>query len=367
MRRRHLDITFVFSLCCSLVINSGMVEFVVLHTQAPKVVDLSTWHARPSAANMSSSAMAQVVPAPAPEPAFAPPPPKKTIEFDNREAFGENGGVGEALNSSPGEQPLQGLMGPQEQAFLGRARPSAGGGGGGNGGTGAAAMIGAASPTENALPRPKSPPTPKLSQTAKAQARQTQKPAEQTVQSEGVDASALKPSTLKQPGEEPAKPASVQASANPPSPELAVQVAQNSPGRPGQPGAPGPAGPDKSTSDPAPPSDKESDPFSETKSFKFVNGKVLARNGRWVKTVKPHFDQAAMIDAALMSNASVTFLATVDEQGNVIHVVRYRSSGSDNIDLPCEQALNQWRIEPSKDRNGRPVKDVVSVTFGLEG
>jgi outer membrane biosynthesis protein TonB len=66
-----------------------------------------------------------------------------------------------------------------------------------------------------------------------------------------------------------------------------------------------------------------------------------------------------------MPRPAVTFLATVDEQGNVIHVDLYHTSGSDNIDLPCEEALNQWKIEPSKDRNGRPVRDVVSITFVL--
>jgi TonB family protein len=127
---------------------------------------------------------------------------------------------------------------------------------------------------------------------------------------------------------------------------------------PGKPGLPGP------TADPAPPSDRESDPFAETNSFKFVNGRVSARNGRWVKTVKPRITDAGWNDMSVMSDPNVTLLATVDTQGNVVHVVIYRSSGSEDIDLPCEEALNQWKIEPSKDAGGHTVQDVVSVTFG---
>jgi|GEM_PF-5439793 len=112
--------------------------------------------------------------------------------------------------------------------------------------------------------------------------------------------------------------------------------------------------------------DKESDPFSDENSFAFRDGKVTARNGRWVKTVRPRFTQASVTDAFKIGAVAVTFLATVDEQGNVVRVVRYHTSGSDNIDLPCEEALNQWKIEPSKNKSGQYIKDVVAVTFGFE-
>ena len=140
---------------------------------------------------------------------------------------------------------------------------------------------------------------------------------------------------------------------------------QSSTNPPGKPGAPGPLSSTASSSDPAPPSDRDSDPFSTKNSIVFVNGKVYARNGRWVKTVRPNLTEAGYIDAALLPNPMVTFLAAIDEQGNVTRVILYRSSGSDNIDLPCQEALNDWKIEPSKDKNGKPMKDLVSVTFGL--
>lgn len=326
MRIRHWDITFVFSLFCSLLINSGMVGMVVLHTQPPKVIDLSNWRPRPAAAQASQ---AQAF-APPDDPPDVPQPPKK-VELDNRQEFGETGGVGQALNSSPGDLAMLSQLGPQVQAFLGRNRPSAGGGGGNGGQGGAQTLIGAASPAETAPPRVKTP-IPKIDDT-----------------------------------DAPSNP-EVAAQTEPPKPLAAAKsqrTDRNQPGRPGAPGRPGPPGPANSTPDTAPPSDRDSDPFSDANSFRFVNGRVLARNGRQVRTVKPHLTDAGMVDAETLPNPAVTFLATIDTQGNVVRVVRYRTSGSDNIDLPCEEALNQWWIEPSKDRNGRPVPDVVSITFAL--
>jgi len=156
-------------------------------------------------------------------------------------------------------------------------------------------------------------------------------------------------------------------SPQPPTPTLQIITPSNGNNAPpGAPGPPGPPGPPDASDQSVPASDKESDPFSDTNTFHFVNGKVSARNGRWVKTVKPHITEAGWTDAVKLADPSVTFLATVDEQGNVTSVVRYRSSGSDNIDLPCEEALNQWKIEPAKDKDGKPIKDVVAVTFGME-
>jgi hypothetical protein len=113
MRIRHWDITFLFSLCCSLIINSGMVGIVVLHTQAPKVVDLK-WRSHTSLAP-ATAAMAQATPAetfaapevapppdeqqpPTPPPKAdqppPPPPPEHEVELQSRDAFGEDAGTG---------------------------------------------------------------------------------------------------------------------------------------------------------------------------------------------------------------------------------------------------------------------------------
>jgi hypothetical protein len=325
MRIGRWDITFAFSLFCSLLINSGMVGVVVLRAQPPKVVDLASLRTR-------------LLREPATEP--AEPPPDK-FEFDNREAFGEHQGTGEALNSSPGDQPLHAIKGPQIQAFLGRNPPAARGGGG------SPTLIGAASPAQAAAPHV-TPPAPHVKpvqrppDVASATGNQPQAPPP----SPQVNASPLTNASPQSPPSPPATPA------------VNAAAAQHQ-------GKPLPPGPPASAADAAPPSDKDSDPFSDSNSFQYVNGRVSARNGRQVKTVRPHLLQVGEYDASIIRNPSVTFLATVDEQGNVIHVELFRTSGSDNIDQPCEEALQQWWIEPSKDKNGRPVKDIVSITFSF--
>jgi hypothetical protein len=389
MRRRYFDITFFFSLGCSLLINTGMVSVVVYHTQPPTILSLERWR-RSSSSNPprpktqpAAPQVTQNFPLPQDNPVLPPPP--KAVVLDNRQTFGETGGVGSALNSSPGQEPMQAAKGSQVQAFLGRTPPMGGGGAGGEGGTGGAAgggaMIGANGPTAAATPNVKVPtihvkpqPQPPPAK-AVAQTPQVKPPSQQTSKFDGKGTGTVEPVKPELFGvKTPLPPAAPAPSAAPPppppagaqadaTPANASAVSPGAPGRPGKPGPPGGAGP---TAAVAPPSDKESDPFSDSNSFKFVNGRVVARNGRWVKTVKPQLTDAGWIDASLMADPAVTFLATVDEQGNVVHVMMYRSSGSDNIDLPCEEALNQWKIEPSKDANGQPVRDVVAVTFGLE-
>jgi outer membrane biosynthesis protein TonB len=523
MRIGKWDITFLFSLFCSLVINSGMVGVVVLHTRPPKVVNLSAWHARPAPLRVSEAPPAEAVytpdiPPPPPPPSPPPPPqqPKPKVEFDPRQAFGERGGAGEALDSSPGEQPMMSRLGTQEQAFLGRNPPRVAGGGGGGGGQGGQAgspgkagpparmLIGAASPAESAAPRVAAQPKPAVAQRPSQQSPQQAKPNPAIAKStpapsppapsppvpqqanakpdpngkdqksvagkgdqktdkpatpkpnaalaksaappvpppasvkagtdekaqpaiagtgeEKIDKPDLKPgpaieqnalanqpsppqpkmqvamttplappappsktppsTPLTQPADPaltkqapppsapPAAPPAVQVALAPSQPQpppspSSVAAASGRPGAPGAPGSPAPAGPPNSTPDAAPASDKDSDPFSDINSFKFVNGRVQARNGREVKTVRPHLSESGWQDVWLMGHATVTFLAEIDAHGNVTGVRLYRTSGSDNIDLPCEQALSQWTFEPSKDKNGRAMADTLSVTFGF--
>jgi hypothetical protein len=492
MQPRHRDYSFAIAFLSSLLINSGMIGMVVVHARPSQEVDLAQLHpphltsptTAPSGPEYLPDDDSQDTP---PEPTKAlpkpapPPPPPPKVQMDNREAFGETGGKGEALNSSPGNQPMQAIQGPQIQAFLGRnpsdanhheGKPMPAGGGGENGGDGQP-MVGAKAPAQPSAPRPpshqptQSPPRqapakqipvqrPSATSTPPAQQPTPSRPQPQPqTPPKQVPAkptpSPIKPSPAPNPsqtppqpqtppaksskldgkgtsvtsspppdgiGIEPARPAAVpapkpkpppspppaaaandqssdpllrqpisqpQALAPPPadasedlnsppqdSTERLLALASQSPSLseansspPGKPGAPGPPASGASVKNPAPQSDRDSDPFSTQNSIAFVNGKVLARNGRWVKTVKPNLTEAGYIDAALLANPAVTFLATVDEQGNVIRVILYHSSGSDNIDLPCEEALNDWKIEPSKDKNGKPVKDIVAVTFGL--
>ena len=343
MRIGNRDITFLFSLCCSLLINTGMVDVVLLRAQPPSVVNLSRWHTRPAKASMPTAR----------ETAFiTPPEPEKKLDFDNREAFGETNATGDALNSSPGDVPLQAMEGSQNQAYLGRMT---GGGGGGGGGSGAQAMIGATSPQEEMTPRAQQP---KVAQ-AEQQARPEIKPDDTTDPEKAV---AMQTKSDAQQAVQASQASPTAAQASPSAAQASPSAAQATAVSPGAPGSPGPRG----AANPAPFSDRDSDPFSEKQvSVTFVNGEVVARKGRMVKTVKPQILQAGYLELSIMGNARVTFLATVDETGNVIKVQRYRSSGSDNIDLPCEEALNQWWIEPSKDKSGKPVKDVVLITIAF--
>jgi hypothetical protein len=338
MRLGNRDITFLFSLCCSLIINTGIVEVVVLRAQPPSVLDISNWSRRPNRASSPITHETAFIPAPQP-----PPPIEKKIDFDNREVFGETNATGDALNSSPGEVPMEAMKGSQNQAYLGRMTAA-----GNDGANAAAAMIGASSPQEQIAPHPK----------VEAQAAQEERKAQQEVKPVEVTQS----DNVPLPPPQKAQTAQQAQQAQQAQPETPAQVAQASPAVQGAPGAPGPK---NGAANPAPHSDQDSDPFSDQNSFKFVNGHVSARNGRQVKTVKPQILNAGLLDLANMENRSVTFLATIDATGNVIKVRRYRSSGSDNVDLPCEEALNQWWIEPSKDKSGKPVGDVVSITFAF--
>ena len=42
-----------------------------------------------------------------------------------------------------------------------------------------------------------------------------------------------------------------------------------------------------------------------------------------------------------------------------------KSSGSRDIDQACKVAAYQWWLEPTKDKSGKPIKDVVPFTIGF--
>ena len=175
MHPRQQNIVFCFSLACSLLINTGMVGVMVLQNDARAPLNLRSWQKKDAAKTtpgVLSAPLAEVFPAPqaapteSPEPEKqaepqppAPPPeskPQKSLDFDNRDVFGETGGTGQALDSSPGAQPMLAHLGSQEQSYLGRNSPTAVGGGGGaagEGGTGGVPLIGAVSPQSNATPQ----------------------------------------------------------------------------------------------------------------------------------------------------------------------------------------------------------------------
>jgi TonB family protein len=123
----------------------------------------------------------------------------------------------------------------------------------------------------------------------------------------------------------------------------------------GTPGAP------TASADPAIQSDSESDPFAANASgsVEFSDGRVDARFGRKVRTVRPRLSLAAKYDLLGTPQPRMLVRLRIDGDGDVRYVEILRSSGSPSADQAVRVALYQWWVEPKKDRAGRPVGDVV--------
>jgi TonB family protein len=118
--------------------------------------------------------------------------------------------------------------------------------------------------------------------------------------------------------------------------------------------------------DPAPASDQESDPFAKVGSFKFTPGRIEARMGRKVKSVRPRLDLKGQIDLAALPNPSVWLKVKIDNTGKVIDIQVVKSSGSNEIDLPSQLAVWKWWFEPLKDASGQPQPDSVLVRLSWQ-
>jgi TonB family protein len=117
--------------------------------------------------------------------------------------------------------------------------------------------------------------------------------------------------------------------------------------------------------DPAPQSDSESHPFAKIGSVTFRNGKVDVRFGRKVKSVHPRLTLAAEYDLRVLRKATVVLSLRIDETGKVVSADILRSSGTNQLDLPTQQAMYEWWFEPSKDKDGKPVPDILVFTMGF--
>ncbi|HWE02201.1 MAG TPA: energy transducer TonB [Tepidisphaeraceae bacterium] len=159
------------------------------------------------------------------------------------------------------------------------------------------------------------------------------------------------------------------APAKPPAPPSPVSP-------PVTPAAPAPAlvstgdsrapGLDRPSADPAQESDSESDPFSKTAiSAVLHDGRLEVREGRKIKTTRPHFLPGAV--GAFLANPDPVLVLkiSVNPNGNVKNVDIVRSTGSIEIDQPCRVAVYDWWFEPSHDKKGRPVADVVLFTIRI--
>ncbi len=128
---------------------------------------------------------------------------------------------------------------------------------------------------------------------------------------------------------------------------------------------PGRPGPPIAAADPAPESDAESDAFSRTGSVIFRAGKVLARCGRKVKTVRPHLDVKGVVNASTMDNPTVYMKIRVSEEGKVMDVAIVRSSGSNEIDVPVKNAVYLWQFDPVYGANGKPMRTVERLSITI--
>jgi TonB family protein len=106
---------------------------------------------------------------------------------------------------------------------------------------------------------------------------------------------------------------------------------------------------DPGAGNPLPTSDFESFPVTHIAS-RFLAGRIEARSGRKMRTRQlPKLGLAADADLQTMDRPFVVMMLKIDTTGNVIDVRIERSSGSDNIDLPCQRAAYTWWFEPLKD------------------
>ena len=122
-------------------------------------------------------------------------------------------------------------------------------------------------------------------------------------------------------------------------------------------------GVDLRQADPAQKSDSESDPFARIGSLTFHDGILEVQKGRKVKTTRPRVLLPGEIDLATRGGATVVLNITIDATGKVTSAQVQESSGSNDIDQPCRVAVYDWWFEPSRDKQGHPIADVLTFTI----
>jgi TonB family protein len=130
-------------------------------------------------------------------------------------------------------------------------------------------------------------------------------------------------------------------------------------GQGGRPGAP-----DSGAGNPIPTADFESYPVTHVAS-RFVNGRLIPQPGRKMRMRQlPDMGPAAWADLVTMEGPYVVLRLKIDAGGNVVEARTVHSSGSDNVDLPCERAAYTWWFEPAKDpKTGRPHGEEMEFTI----
>ena len=243
------------------------------------------------------------------------PPPKQSpqasaIYIAQRDAsleFGAVDGHGNAANASPGDLPMLGRDGDQTQAFLSRDPVGPG-------------RVGD-DPSMSVLPQVVSPtpPSPGL------QAEKIGVP------SQSAD---LKPPQVKPPPTPPLPPNEQGHDAT-----NLVRTKDSPIAPPDSTKGGGSTGSTPPAADPAIMSDSESDPFAPGMKVDFRDGRVEARLGRKVKTVRPKLSLAAQYDLQSTIDPSIRVSVHIDANGAVSKVDIVKSSGSDGADQAVIVAL----------------------------
>jgi TonB family protein len=414
MARRRRDASLTVAICLSLVAHGGIgLALLEGETSAAR-------RRMPQAAAVDRSAVAvgPVLVTPEDEPGRKPPAveevpklpplllPKPKPEPEPaylKSVFGEPEGKGDAEQASPGEEEMHATRkAPENQAFLSKDPVGAGRVGDppsmstaapGEGGQGKAGPIRKSARATPAVPvepkvsllalpreeRVAPPPAPvgvtEPRRERVAEAREKAEPEKPFgVPSERVEA--VLPRKARKVAEGPAgmiavaNPAGVPERAEAgakaalvppvvalatPGPRPAVARQEESGGRPGK-AAPAAA-------DPAPMSESEADAFGKVVDVEFRNGRMEAQTGRRIKTVRPKLLLSAQYELISQDDPRVLLTAKVDATGHVTKVDIYQSSGTPDLDQPCLVALYDWWFEPPKDKDGKPMPDVVVVAI----
>jgi hypothetical protein len=337
MTAARRDPTILFALLVALGVHLALIGFGVRAARR----DLGWWLAGP----------------PAPPATAQPAMPNQSVQD-----LGDHDTRGTSINSSSGEQPMESAVADarQEQAAMQRDPAGFGGKGsnrqleqtlrgdnGDNSPRGSRASASSASAvfgsreasTANLSPQVASP------HPLKSQSNAKQKPVQN-----GADPLSTGPLPVDKPS---LSPANEQGDENPSQPRSDNQPAaapQSPAGSQSAGGAGGKAGaPDSGAGNPIPTSDFESFPVTHIAS-RFLAGRIEARTGRKMRTRElPRLGLAAYADLQTLERPFVVMLLKIDTTGNVVDVRITHSSGSDNVDLPCQRAAYTWWFEPLKD------------------
>ncbi|HEX8522173.1 MAG TPA: hypothetical protein VF669_07945 [Tepidisphaeraceae bacterium] len=282
---RRDDVTLTLALCASLLVH-GAISFALIK-QATKITFLT-------AAHQSSSSRAITL-------TVAPEEPD--------DAFGRDRGRGRGANEYDSDQVLKGHQAPTPQAFLSRDPISLG-------------QINN-DPTMNTLP----PGAGGAGGKPSAQRRQVIKhlaiqPAPFGVQSAVEDL---------------ATPFKI--SRDRPQPQAAARKSSAAPAAAGALGSRLPA------ADPAPMTESESDAFTDIGSLEVSAGKVEAKLGRRVKTVRPRLSVSSQADLVGLQFPRMKLRVRLDDEGNVVDL-NILNSISASVDQEVKLAVFKWKFEP---------------------